>query len=275
MVYLVQPLWHKAPKAAAKLPDYSSVAHTTISNNQYFGKSLKSNIIFSLKNHLAAIPVRPVNERSFSEVSAPMKQNKSLPLVDQRIAGILASARTAFLEKGFDGASMQDVARTAGMSVGNFYRYFPSKAAIVEALVMSDLAEMEQDFAAVLEHADPLSALRAGIAQRITEACCSQDAQLWVEIDAAALRKPEIAKVSARMEDEIVEHLTTIFARSTGQSLASAQLQFTAHARFLVLLVKAGSSQSRDLPEADDLTRLVLRTINQTLDEISLTAQKG
>lgn len=204
-----------------------------------------------------------------------MKQTKSLPLVDQRIAGILASARTAFLEKGFDGASMQDVARTAGMSVGNFYRYFPSKAAIVEALVMSDMAEMEQDFAAILEHADPLSALRAGIAQRITAACCNNDTQLWAEIDAAALRKPEIAKASARMEDVIVEHLTTIFARSTGQSLASAQQKFTAHARFLVMLVKAGSSQSRDLPEADDVTRLVLRNINQTLDEISLTAQKG
>jgi AcrR family transcriptional regulator len=29
---------------------------------------------------------------------------------------------------------MQDLARAAGMSVGNFYRYFPSKAAIVQAM---------------------------------------------------------------------------------------------------------------------------------------------
>ena len=63
---------------------------------------------------------------------------QSLPLAphDHRSAEILASVRSAFAAKGFDGASMQDLARAAGMSVGNFYRYFPSKAAIVEDLVM-------------------------------------------------------------------------------------------------------------------------------------------
>ena len=53
------------------------------------------------------------------------------PAAEERSHEILASIRQAFAEKGFDGASMQDLARAAGMSVGNFYRYFPSKAAIV------------------------------------------------------------------------------------------------------------------------------------------------
>ena len=44
------------------------------------------------------------------------------PGTEQRIAEIIVSVRTAFAEKGFDGASMQDLARAAGMSVGNFYR---------------------------------------------------------------------------------------------------------------------------------------------------------
>ena len=44
---------------------------------------------------------------------------------EQRTLDILALVRVAFAEKGFDGASMQDLARAAGMSVGNFYRYFP------------------------------------------------------------------------------------------------------------------------------------------------------
>ena len=69
---------------------------------------------------------------------------------DLRSAEILDSARRAFVEKGFDGASMQDLARAAGMSVGNFYRYFPSKAAIVAALITRDLDEVEQDFREIL-----------------------------------------------------------------------------------------------------------------------------
>ena len=69
---------------------------------------------------------------------------------DARSVEILDRVRHAFAEKGFDGASMQDLARAAGMSVGNFYRYFPSKAAIVEGLIHRDLSEIEATFAAVM-----------------------------------------------------------------------------------------------------------------------------
>ncbi len=73
---------------------------------------------------------------------------------DPRVDAILVQARHAFVEKGFDGASMQDLARAAGMSAGNFYRYFPSKAALVEALVNRDLEEVEREFAEVWPRPD-------------------------------------------------------------------------------------------------------------------------
>ncbi len=44
--------------------------------------------------------------------------------IDRRQMDILEAVHSTFVEKGFDGASMQDLARAAGMSVGNFYRYF-------------------------------------------------------------------------------------------------------------------------------------------------------
>ena len=44
---------------------------------------------------------------------------------DQKVAEILSRLRDAFAEKGFDGASMQDLARAAGISVGNFTAIFP------------------------------------------------------------------------------------------------------------------------------------------------------
>jgi len=67
---------------------------------------------------------------------------------DIRSAGILSSVRQAFLDKGFDGASMQDLARAAGMSVGNFYRYFSSKSAIIHSLIEHDAELVQRDFAA-------------------------------------------------------------------------------------------------------------------------------
>ena len=80
----------------------------------------------------------------------------AVPTLDQKIADILVRVRSAFIEKGFDGASMQDLARAAGMSVGNFYRYFPSKSAIVEQLIAYDLDEMQAEFAQVIKSDHPI-----------------------------------------------------------------------------------------------------------------------
>ena len=144
--------------------------------------------------------------------------NNLLPLPantgPERGAEILGRIRTAFAEKGFDGASMQDLARAAGMSVGNFYRYFPSKDAIVEAMVGYDMAEMERDFAAILESADPLTGIRAKICERLNGGC-AEDGRLWAEITAAAHRKPQIARICGQME-ELVARLRAVCRRSAG-----------------------------------------------------------
>lgn len=194
---------------------------------------------------------------------------------DSRTDEILGLVRAAFAEKGFDGASMQDLARAAGMSVGNFYRYFNSKAAIVEALIHRDLAEIEASFAAIMGSDDPLAALRATLQWRVGSDCAA-DGQLWAEITAAALRKPDIGAVCCKMEDEIARYMTTVFARITGISPEEAILRFHAHAELIVMLVKSSSMQSaRNFGQRADLSSLVLRTIDRTLDDIVSTAVKG
>lgn len=198
-----------------------------------------------------------------------------IPHADQRTAEILASVRQAFAEKGFDGASMQDLARAAGISVGSFYRYFPSKAAIVEALIALDLAEMERDFSDILRSASPMEALRQKLRQIIPEHQCNQDGQLWAEITAAALRKPEIGAAACRMEEEISGHLTAIFAAATGLTLAEARARFQAHAVYLIMLVKSSAAINRDIgPHLDHLNELIFRSIDQALDDISSLTPK-
>ena len=44
---------------------------------------------------------------------------------------IMDGARSVFLSAGFDGASMNDVARAAGVSKGTLYAYFSSKDELV------------------------------------------------------------------------------------------------------------------------------------------------
>ncbi|MBO5094157.1 MAG: TetR/AcrR family transcriptional regulator [Lachnospiraceae bacterium] len=48
---------------------------------------------------------------------------------------IHAAAKTEFLEKGFQAASLRNIVRTAGVTTGAFYGYYDSKEALFEALV--------------------------------------------------------------------------------------------------------------------------------------------
>src|SRR6266513_2109979 len=61
---------------------------------------------------------------------------------------IIDGARAVFLARGFDAASMGEIARQAGVSKGTLYVYFDSKEALFEAIVEEECqAQAEQVFA--------------------------------------------------------------------------------------------------------------------------------
>ena len=49
--------------------------------------------------------------------------------------GIVEGARAIFLAQGFDAASMNDIARAAGVSKGTLYVYFNNKEQLLKAIV--------------------------------------------------------------------------------------------------------------------------------------------
>lgn len=74
-------------------------------------------------------------------------------------AQLLATAKAAFAEKG-SSASLDEIARAAGMGVGTLYRHFPTRDALIEAVY---LGESQQLLAAAEELAatrPPVEALR-------------------------------------------------------------------------------------------------------------------
>ncbi len=189
---------------------------------------------------------------------------------DVRSAGILESVRQAFLDKGFDGASMQDLARAAGMSVGNFYRYFPSKAAIIQALILHDAEMVQRDFAAILTSPQPMATLRRVIEARITDNDCAKDMALWAEVEAASRRSPEIAQAAQRMETEVQGNFLAVFAADLGLTFAEAKRRFSAPASYILVMVKAASCLSCAAPlDQTEVRTMILRSIDQTLDEVA------
>ena len=76
----------------------------------------------------------------------PPASNLNVPPAEHnaKYRQILDGAREVFLASGFDGASMNDVARMAGVSKGTLYVYFDSKEALFEALIRHDRARQAE-----------------------------------------------------------------------------------------------------------------------------------
>lgn len=82
---------------------------------------------------------------------------------------LLAAALEAATLHGIARLSMGDVARRAELSRQTLYRYFPSKDALVAAVVTHETAQLiEKVVAAALPHEDPQVSLEAGLLAALT-----------------------------------------------------------------------------------------------------------
>jgi TetR/AcrR family transcriptional regulator, repressor for uid operon len=141
------------------------------------------------------------------------------PLAERRTA-ILDAAERCFVQHGFHRATMQDLARMAGMSVGNLYRYFPAKDAVVLALAERDRAEAARHFCD--EDVELWPALAHLIRHFLVEAP-REKAVLLVEVWAEATRNPTIAAMIARFDAE--NHAWIAEGLRTAAALTDAEVE--------------------------------------------------
>lgn len=82
---------------------------------------------------------------------------------------LLDAALEAATIHGISKLSMGDVARRAELSRQTLYRHYPSKDALVAAVVTAETTKLiEQVVAAALEHTDPQDSLEAGLLAALT-----------------------------------------------------------------------------------------------------------
>jgi len=89
---------------------------------------------------------------------SPRRRNP--PLDDPR-AALMDAALRAFADRGYEGATIKDIAREAGVAPGLLYHYFPSKEAVLRALFERSGGYVLQAFGEVALVPDPATRLRA------------------------------------------------------------------------------------------------------------------
>lgn len=84
-------------------------------------------------------------------------------LTDDQRAEILEAGIDAFAQRGFHGASMQEIARAAGISVGVLYKYYADKEDFFNACLGHSLQSLEELLQTVTAREDKLLQYAAGI----------------------------------------------------------------------------------------------------------------
>jgi AcrR family transcriptional regulator len=67
----------------------------------------------------------------------------------QRVAELLTAGAAVFAEKGYEAATMTEIAARAGAPIGSLYQFFPSKEVLADTLVQNYVALLAADMAAL------------------------------------------------------------------------------------------------------------------------------
>jgi AcrR family transcriptional regulator len=76
----------------------------------------------------------------------------------QRVAALLQAAAAVFAEKGYEAATMTEIAARAGAPIGSLYQFFPVKEALADTLVQNYAAMLATDLAALEARAGGIDA---------------------------------------------------------------------------------------------------------------------
>ncbi|CAB3891739.1 TetR/AcrR family transcriptional regulator [Achromobacter deleyi] len=128
----------------------------------------------------------------------------------ERRRQILAAAAECFAEHGFHATSTAQICARAGMSPGNLFHYYASKAEIIEALIASDteaLRERQQDADA---EPDARAALTRWVGDNLAQYQDPAFVRLGMEVLAEAVRNPRVHALVMANEAERKVALTAL-----------------------------------------------------------------
>jgi AcrR family transcriptional regulator len=83
---------------------------------------------------------------SMSSGLSNLRREPQLERGERRVVQLLEMAAMVLAELGYEAATMTEIAKRAGASIGTLYQYFPNKEALVQALRHHYVAEMVHRF---------------------------------------------------------------------------------------------------------------------------------
>ena len=185
---------------------------------------------------------------------------------------ILDGARKVFMDLGFDGASMNEIARSAGVSKGTLYVYFADKNRLFEAIVETEALEKGKLIYNLDPRRDAETTLREFGRAYIESMCRPGGGSSIRTVMAIAERMPDVGrrfyenvleKTISRLADYLRAHVGPSDLAIDDCRLAASQFMMMCQATlFLPFVFQAAPAPSaeRIAEVVDSATRVFLAT---------------
>jgi AcrR family transcriptional regulator len=168
---------------------------------------------------------------------------------EQKRLEILGAAINCFTRDGFRGASTTDICTEAGISPGHLYHYFPSKVAIIEAMVDLGLARAAERLEKILAAPDVIEALLTDI----EDTCLRFRPAQALNLDglAEAARNPDFAKAIERHTEAVRRLWADFLHQAQSQGRVDPGLDPDATANILIALIDGSRAMPIRNPRLD------------------------
>ncbi|ONF97450.1 TetR/AcrR family transcriptional regulator [Sphingomonas jeddahensis] len=187
---------------------------------------------------------------------------------------MIQAAREAFAANGFHGTGVAQIAHASGIAVGQIYRDFANKEAIVAAIVERDLEDFlsEQGLCAAGAAGDP-EAVRAWIGNFVACKEPESGGRLVAEIMAEASRNDRIAEIVRNVNERMSQELSSALRLLVPASVSPARFECVAE---MIQTIAAGVFQRRiteqDQPSSEAI-RSLMGCINAAIDGLQREEQ--
>ena len=129
---------------------------------------------------------------------------------EEKQRGILQNAATVFAEQGMDKASMSQIAAHAQVSKALLYHYYPSKDALIFAIITGHLEELDAEISAADVPSLPPEQRLRKLVGTVLECYRGADNEHKVQLNATAALSDEQRAEITKIERRIVRHFSTV-----------------------------------------------------------------
>jgi AcrR family transcriptional regulator len=142
----------------------------------------------------------------------PIETKRDKELKSRR-AHILEAALMNFLEKGYHQTGVRDIAKSAGVSLGNLYNHFSGKHAVLAEIAALESEELQPFMSDLRNDEDAWEVLEGFVSNYLIYLSAPECVILGLEIASEAIRKPDIAKMFLANRNALLDALVALLTR--------------------------------------------------------------